>query len=84
MCVFSYPGKDSHIQTELDMLRASVEERQQSTASCSDLRKPYILKPFFISLGLMFFQQFSGVNGVLFNLTIIFSVSHLEFPKNVC
>lgn len=78
-----FRGKDSHIQTELDMMRASVEERQQSTASFSDLGKPYNLKPFFISLGLMFFQQFSGVNGVLFNLTIIFSSSGSNIPDNV-
>ncbi|XP_045107890.1 facilitated trehalose transporter Tret1-2 homolog [Portunus trituberculatus] len=78
-----FRGKDSHIQTELDMLRASVEERQQSTASCSDLRKPYILKPFFISLTLMFFQQFSGVNGVLFNLTIIFSSAGSNISDDV-
>uniref|UniRef100_A0A0P4VWY6 Major facilitator superfamily (MFS) profile domain-containing protein n=1 Tax=Scylla olivacea TaxID=85551 RepID=A0A0P4VWY6_SCYOL len=78
-----FRGKDSHIQTELDMLRAAMEERQQSTASCSDLRKPYIIKPFFISLSLMFFQQFSGVNGVLFNLTIIFSSAGSNIPDDV-
>ncbi|MPC82771.1 Solute carrier family 2, facilitated glucose transporter member 8 [Portunus trituberculatus] len=62
------------------LFKGKEDEAAAALQYFRDLRKPYILKPFFISLTLMFFQQFSGVNGVLFNLTIIFSVSHLEFP----
>lgn len=78
-----FRGKDTHIQTELDMMRSSVEERRRNKASFSDLMKPYVLKPFFISLSLMFFQQFSGVNGVLFNLANIFSTSGSTLSDNV-
>ncbi|CAL4062422.1 unnamed protein product, partial [Meganyctiphanes norvegica] len=37
-----------------------------------DMLKPYILKPLGISLSVMFFMQFAGINAVLFNLAAIF------------
>ncbi|KAG7154095.1 Facilitated trehalose transporter Tret1-2-like 6 [Homarus americanus] len=70
-----FRGKDCNIQTELDMMRQSMEEAKHNKTSLKDFMKPYILKPLMISLTLMFFQQFSGVNPVLFNLTTIFSVA---------
>lgn len=62
---------------ELEMMKESLERRKQSKAKLSDLKTPYILKPFLMSLGLMFFQQFCGVNAVLFNLDLIFQVGIL-------
>lgn len=70
-----FRGKDYNIQTELNMLQQSVEDAKRNKASFRDLLKPYILKPLLISLTLMFFQQYSGVNPVLFNLTTIFEDS---------
>ncbi|XP_042208311.1 facilitated trehalose transporter Tret1-like isoform X2 [Homarus americanus] len=76
-------GKDCNIQTELDMMRQSMEEAKHNKTSLKDFMKPYILKPLMISLTLMFFQQFSGVNPVLFNLTTIFSDAGSKFSDNV-
>ncbi|XP_063595968.1 facilitated trehalose transporter Tret1-like [Penaeus indicus] len=70
-----FRGKDYNIQTELNMLQQTVEDAKRNKASFKDLLKPYILKPLLISLTLMFFQQYSGVNPVLFNLTTIFEDS---------
>ncbi|ROT83225.1 hypothetical protein C7M84_023587 [Penaeus vannamei] len=70
-----FRGKDYNIQTELNMLQQSVEDAKRNKASFKDLLKPYILKPLLISLTLMFFQQYSGVNPVLFNLATIFEDS---------
>lgn len=67
-----FRGEDYNIQTELDTLRETVHEAQRNKAGFSDLSKPHIMRPLLISLGLMFFQQFSGVNAVLFNLGLIF------------
>lgn len=78
-----FRGKEFHIQTELDMMRASLEERQQNKVSCSDMCKPYILKPLSICIGLMLFQQFSGVNAVLFNLASIFESSGSSISDDV-
>ncbi|XP_071549837.1 trehalose transporter 1-like protein [Panulirus ornatus] len=78
-----FRGKDYNIQTELDMMRESIEDARQNKTSIRDLLKPYILKPLMISLSLMFFQQFSGVNPVLFNLTTIFSDSGSSISDDV-
>lgn len=89
--IVSSTGKDYNIQTELNMLQQSVEDAKRNKASFRDLLKPYILKPLLISLTLMFFQQYSGVNPVLFNLTTIFEVrgicifcSDIFFLQNLC
>lgn len=74
---FYLTGKDCNAQTELDLMRQSLEDARLNKATLKDLAKPYIFKPLMISLALMFFQQFSGVNSVLFNLTTIFSVSYV-------
>ncbi|KAG0712649.1 Facilitated trehalose transporter Tret1 [Chionoecetes opilio] len=78
-----FRGKEHHIQTELDGMRAAVEERRRNKASLKDLLKPYVLKPLFISFGLMFFQQFTGVNGLLFNLTNIFQSAGSSIPDDI-
>ncbi|KAB7498627.1 Facilitated trehalose transporter Tret1, partial [Armadillidium nasatum] len=64
---FSFLGNDyDGISFEMEEMRKSLEERKRNKATLKDLKKPYILKPFLISMGLMFFQQFSGINAVLF------------------
>ncbi|KAB7497332.1 Facilitated trehalose transporter Tret1, partial [Armadillidium nasatum] len=75
----SYDG----IETELRAIRESLEESRRRKATFSDLKKPYILKPFLMSIGLMFFQQFSGINAVLFNLASIFEKAGSNLSSNV-
>ncbi|RXG61007.1 Facilitated trehalose transporter Tret1 [Armadillidium vulgare] len=73
-----FRGKDyDGIESELHTIRESLEESRKKKATFSDLMKPHILKPFLMSLGLMFFQQFSGINAVLFNLALIFETETL-------
>lgn len=67
-------GKDHDIGTELEEIKDS-QRQQESIGSVSPLEiltKGVYLKPTLVMLGLMFFQQFSGINAVLFNLTDIF------------
>ncbi|KAK8736027.1 hypothetical protein OTU49_005188 [Cherax quadricarinatus] len=78
-----FRGKDGNIQTELDMMRQSLEDARRNKASIRILTKPYIFKPLMISLSLMFFQQFSGINPVLFNLTTIFHDSGSKISDNM-
>ena len=44
---------------------------------------PAILKPLVISIGLMFVQQFSGVNAVVFNAASIFKLAGFDNAKVV-
>ncbi|KAK3871686.1 hypothetical protein Pcinc_023188 [Petrolisthes cinctipes] len=79
-----FRGKSYNIQPELDMMRSAIQESNNTKVSITDFRKPYIFKPFLISLTLMFFQQFSGVNAVLFNLNSIFLDSGSSLSDNWC
>jgi hypothetical protein len=50
----------------LQDIELSVQMSTKSQLKLSDiLRKEYV-KPMVVSLGLMFFQQFSGINAVMF------------------
>ena len=68
-------GKNYAVDKELSDLKDSIQEAKASKGSFKDLKLPHNLKPLIISLSLMVFQQVSGINAILFNLTIIFKVS---------
>ena len=71
-------GPKYDIEPELHALRLTQEEAARFSFQVSDLTQPYIFRPLLISLTLMFFQQFSGANGVLFNLSVIFKVQEKQ------
>ena len=48
-----------------------------------DILSPAIAKPLIISIGLMVFQQFSGINAVLFNAAQIFAIAGFTQGKLV-
>ena len=71
---FSLAGKYYNIEPELDRMKVAAAEQRENKGSIRDLAKPYVMKPFIISMAVMFFQQTSGVNALLFNLDSIFKV----------
>ena len=56
---------------------------QQEPFSTSEFLKPSIYKPLLISVFLMFFQQWSGINAVMFYTVEIFQTANLPFSPNV-
>ena len=67
-------GQDSDISNELaDMETANVIAKKNQF-KFKELFKTAYLKPMGISLGLMFAQQFSGINAVMFYSVSIFKV----------
>ena len=46
-----------------------------------DVLSPVIAKPLIVSVGLMVFQQFSGVNAMLFNAATIFGTAGFSNGK---
>ncbi|KAL7644086.1 UNVERIFIED_CONTAM: hypothetical protein RMT77_004909 [Armadillidium vulgare] len=79
-----FRGEDyDGIEKELQIIRESLEESRRKKATFLDLKKSYILKPLLMSLGLMFFEQFSGINAVLFNLALIFDRAGSKMSSNV-
>ena len=61
----------------------AVNEKEGSESVLKDLFSSTCVKPLFILIGLMFFQQMSGINAVIFYTVTIFKViSTLLKPKN--
>lgn len=67
--------RTSAINTELNLLTQASNNAQQagSQYSLALLTSREFCKPFILALGLMFFQQFSGINAVLFYQSDIFA-----------
>lgn len=68
-------------QEELSRMEVDLEENDSSSGSFRDMRKPSAYKPTLIAVGLMFFQQMTGINGILFYSASIFANS--GFKDNV-
>ena len=89
-------GKDAEALKSLQWLRDSEnvnEALEELKRECRDqksqgnlsyvklLTDAVYLRPFLIVMALMFFQQFSGINAVLFNLKVRFPSLALDLPK---
>jgi facilitated trehalose transporter len=74
-------GKDADISHELKEIENAHNESMKNSNSAFDLFNKNNIKPLLISLGLMFFQQMSGINAVIFYTVMIFKVR--KFVLNV-
>lgn len=68
-------GKDADIQREFSEVEKNALKNQKGDSSLQSLFSKSSFKPVAITMGLMFFQQFSGVNAVIFYTVKIFEVS---------
>ena len=66
----------AYIENELAEVQESVEDSARTRATAKDLLKPQNLKPLLISVLLMFGQQFSGMNAIMFYGVTIFEAAH--------
>ncbi|XP_066584242.1 facilitated trehalose transporter Tret1-like isoform X2 [Prorops nasuta] len=78
-------GKETDITEELTMIeKMHVDsERNASQGALGELFKRNHIKPLLISLGLMFFQQMSGINAVIFYTVQIFRDAGSSVDENV-
>ncbi|OGT51294.1 MAG: MFS transporter [Gammaproteobacteria bacterium RIFCSPHIGHO2_12_FULL_42_13] len=63
--------KTSHIRAEFAAIRASLE----AEGHWKDILKPWLLPAIWIGLGLGFFQQFTGINTVIYYAPTIFQLA---------
>ena len=83
MCWLRTPT--ANIDKELEQMQAEFDEQQAvGTVSLKQFfSAPEYLKPALIMLGLMFFQQFSGINAVIFYLTDIFIKANVDLDSGL-
>ena len=76
-------GPKANMDSELEGIRQAVEKDENITIwqQMVAFRDPQIYHPFLLSLGLMFFQQFCGINVVIFYSTQIFEQAGLQDPE---
>lgn len=77
-------GKGTDITEEMTTVEKlhAESERNVSQGAFMELFTKGHLKPLLISLGLMFFQQMSGINAVIFYTVQIFKVDYLRSFAN--
>lgn len=78
LTILRKPGSDIEEEIIELKLRAqqNAENAKLNSSPTANLSRADVWKPLVITMMLMFFQQFSGVNAVMFNLTGIFEASH--------
>ena len=69
-------GRDSDISLEFKEIEKYNKQMEKNSNSFLELFNKHNIKPLLISLGLMFFQQMSGINAVVFYTVKIFEVRH--------
>lgn len=79
-------GKKADVEPELKgIIKTHTDaEKHGSNAGIMQLFKKCNLKPLSISLGLMLFQQFSGINAVIFYAEDIFIYAGSTIDKSIC
>ncbi|KAK6618642.1 hypothetical protein RUM43_013033 [Polyplax serrata] len=77
-------GKDYNIESELTNIQANLEKaRLEKCSFRQSLASKAVKMSLFISLGLMFIQQLSGVNAVIFYTGDIFKTVNADSDPNV-
>ncbi|CAH2096827.1 unnamed protein product [Euphydryas editha] len=71
------------IESELNLIASDVAASRERTATISDVFRGGNFKAFYISCMLVFFQQFCGINAVLFYLTDIFNASGTSLDSDI-
>lgn len=75
-------GKEYDHVPEIEELNETDRQiRENKVNLWAALRRPVTIKAMSISLGLMFFQQVSGINAVIFYSKGIFEVSTSQFVR---
>ncbi|KAL0268974.1 UNVERIFIED_CONTAM: hypothetical protein PYX00_010734 [Menopon gallinae] len=79
-------GKSSEIETEFHDIKNSIAEsnKQGSESKLKSLLSASCLKPLMILIGLMFFQQMSGINAVIFYTVTIFKDAGSTIDEKLC
>ncbi|KAE8582440.1 hypothetical protein XENTR_v10020127 [Xenopus tropicalis] len=70
-------GPNADHEWEYRQIESSGDDQETSLAF-SELRSPAIYKPFLIGIFMMFFQQFTGINAIMFYADTIFEEANFK------
>jgi len=84
-------GKHTDIEEEFKMIKSHIGEETEANADAVPATRSYssvvtdasLVKPMLISIALMFFQQFSGINAVVFYSVTIFQLAGSSIDRFV-
>ncbi|XP_068228808.1 facilitated trehalose transporter Tret1-like [Palaemon carinicauda] len=68
-------GSSADVEFELGAIQENYELARQDSSSFKDILSRQYARPFLLSMGLMLFQQLSGINAVIFYTVDIFEMS---------
>ncbi|XP_046673355.1 facilitated trehalose transporter Tret1-like isoform X3 [Homalodisca vitripennis] len=79
-------GKNADVSQEYSEIEKNHQESQlnETSAGIGELFSRRYIKSLLISMGLMLFQQMSGINAVMFYTVDIFAASKSTIDNNVC
>lgn len=77
-------SKNYNIEAEFEEMKRSTQEHSKRSINIKDVFTKSNMKPLFIALGLMFFQQLSGINAVIFFTTTIFEMAGSTIDSSLC
>ncbi|KAK7069795.1 Sugar transporter [Halocaridina rubra] len=68
-------GSSADVEFELDAIQENFEIANLESSSLKDIISRHHIRPFLLCMGLMLFQQLSGINAVIFYTVFIFEMS---------
>jgi len=83
LCWFRKKTSSQEVEDDLKIIETSVNDAKAQKSKFSDLFISYNLRPALIMLGLMLFQQLSGINAVIFYTVDIFESAGSSLDSNV-
>lgn len=75
MNIYRQTNVDNEMQRMKDHHQSTRNNSQQQGIKLKDLMTKSVMKPFGISLGIMFFQQATGINAMVFYTVSIFQTA---------
>ncbi|XP_064482679.1 solute carrier family 2, facilitated glucose transporter member 8-like [Ornithodoros turicata] len=76
-------SKDTDYEAECHLIEENIRMSPKERFHIRELGQPYIFKPILLSLFLMFSQQYSGINAIMFYAVSIFEATGVNIdPKN--
>ncbi|CAG4967342.1 unnamed protein product [Parnassius apollo] len=83
-CLMCIRGRSrAGVESELNQMAADISASMEKTATLADVFRGSNFKAFYISCALVFFQQFSGINAVLFYMNTIFNAAGSDLDPSI-